>query len=66
MRAFTDCLKIENYNKKPGIYNFENLKIQILQECSGKNHYDAHNIYNNIRIFNNRYIDWNFNKHSFN
>jgi hypothetical protein len=33
-----------------------NMKIQIIKECPGVNHYDAHNIYNNVRVFNNRYL----------
>ncbi len=65
MRAFTDVLHLEDYNKKDGIYYLDNMKIQILKECPGKNHYDAHNIYNNKRVFNNRYKTWNANTHSF-
>jgi hypothetical protein len=42
------------------------MKIQIIKECAGVTHYDAHNIYNNMRVFNNRYADWDYNTHSFN
>ena len=42
------------------------MKIQILKECPGKNHYDAHNMFNGKRAFNNRYKDWNNDKHCFN
>ena len=57
--------RANNYNKQDGIYNYNGLKIQILKECKGNNHYDAHNIYKNKRIFNNRYKTWDFNTHSF-
>lgn len=65
MKIFTDILHINNYNKQDGIYNYNGLKIQILKECKGIDHYDAHNIYKNKRIFNNRYKTWNFYTHSF-
>lgn len=67
MTAFKDTLHLGNeYNKQDGIYYLNDKKIQILKECVGKNHYDDHNIYKNLRIFNNRYSDWNYNTHSFN
>ena len=67
MKIFTDILKLNNYkpNKQDGIYDYKGFKIQILKECKGNNHYDAHNIYKNKRIFNNRYKTWDFNTHSF-
>ena len=58
MQAFTDVLKIDNYKKKPGVYTYQNMRIQIIKECSGKTHNDAHNIYNDIKVFNNRQPDW--------
>ena len=58
MGAFTEVLKIDNYTKESGIYTYQNMKIQIIKECSGKNHNDAHNIYKNKRVFNNRQPDW--------
>ena len=66
MKVFTDTLKLDNYIKNDGIYYLDNMKIQIIKECVGNNHYDAHNIYNNIRVFNNRYADWDHTTHSFN
>jgi mannosyltransferase OCH1-like enzyme len=102
MTAFTDVLKLKNYNKKlknsdeyaPGVfdkvitftvrvlqnifmpnneYNYgvyyleddPNMKVQIIEERPGINHYDAYNVYNNIRVFNNRYPEWNSLTHSF-
>jgi hypothetical protein len=66
MRVLTDVLNIRNYNKKRyGIYYSNNLKIQIIKECPGKNHYDAHNIYKGLRVFNNRYKEWDHNTHTF-
>jgi len=67
MCCFTNVLKLQNYNKLDGIYiDLENnLRVQIIKECSGDHHYDAHNIYKNIRVFNNRSLNWNANSHSF-
>lgn len=59
MTAFNDILNIEHFKKEWGIYFLDNLKIQIIKEYLGKNHYDAHNIYGNKRVFNNRYQNWN-------
>lgn len=41
------------------------MKVQIIQECYGPEKYNDHNIYNNIRIFNNRYKEWDYASHSF-
>lgn len=66
MLSFSQNLHIKNYKKKDGIYYFENgMKIQIIKECRGKHHYDAHNIYNLKRVFNNRCINWDSRLHKF-
>jgi len=68
MQVFTDIFHLSNYAKKWGVYTLENntnARIQIIQECRGITHHDAHNIYNNKRVFNNRYKNWNHNKHAF-
>ena len=65
MNCFTQTLSLPDYKKEPGIYSLDNLKVQIIKECSGKNHYDAHNVYKDIRIFNNRYSTWDFDNHKF-
>lgn len=65
MRAFSDTMLISNYNRHEGIYDYNGVKIQILKECPGENHYDAHNLYKGVRIFNNRYATWDHNNHSF-
>ena len=67
MRVFSDILFLENYNKIDGIYYYhlDKMKIQILKECPGMHHYDAHNVYNQKRVFNNRYITWDFISHAF-
>ena len=76
MKAFTDILHLDNYRLQDGIFylnpdkenkeNKENqMKIQIMKECRGKNHYDDHNVYNGKRIFNNRYKEWNYATHCF-
>ena len=65
MNAFTINLHLENYKKEDGIYSLDDMKIQIIKECSGSHHYDAHNIYNKIRVFNNRQENWDYTTHSF-
>ena len=65
MNCLCKNLKIQNYNKEPGIYSYKNLKIQIIKECEGKDHYDVHNLYNNLRVFNNRYKNWDSHNHEF-
>ena len=65
MRVFTDVLHLNNDYKHDGIFYSENLKIQIIKECPGRHHYDAHNIYNKQRVFNNRYSSWDHINHCF-
>jgi hypothetical protein len=65
MNAFTQILHLENYKREDGIHNLNGMKIQIIKECAGTTHYDAHNIYNNKRVFNNRLPDWDHISHSF-
>lgn len=66
VRVMSDVLKMEDYNKKNGIYYTDDgEKIQIIEEVRGKNHYDAHNIYNNVRVLNTRNIDWNGFTHTY-
>ena len=80
MNVFTQTLRLDNYKDWPllnklqgdigkghpcGVYLLGDMKVQITQECQGKHHYDAHNIYNNVRIFNNRYPEYDCNSHSF-
>jgi mannosyltransferase OCH1-like enzyme len=65
MNAFTQTLFLENYKKESGVYYLDNMKIQIIEECTGTSHYDAHNIYNNIRVFNNRQENWDDELHKF-
>jgi uncharacterized protein (DUF924 family) len=63
IEKFVGC---KNINKKFGIYDSDNYKIQILQEKSFKDSYEDHMIYNNIRLFNNRYKTYNEKEHKFN
>jgi hypothetical protein len=65
MNVFSSIIHINNYNREEGIYNYNNMKIQIIKEVKGKLHNDDHNVYKNKKVFNNRYKDWNFNTHSF-
>jgi hypothetical protein len=64
MRCLTDVLIIPNYDKQDGLYTVDGMRIQIIKECPGQNHYDAHNIYNGVRVFNNRAPDWDCDSHS--
>jgi mannosyltransferase OCH1-like enzyme len=66
MNCFTQVLNLENYTKEYGIYQLDDMKIQIIKECLGTVHQDDHNIYNNIRVFNNRQPNWNHDLHKFN
>jgi mannosyltransferase OCH1-like enzyme len=65
MNAFSHNLQLEHYKKEWGIYKCGELQIQIIKECPGVNYYDDHNIYNNVRIFNNRQPNWDSNLHKF-
>jgi mannosyltransferase OCH1-like enzyme len=65
MQAFTDTFLIPNYKNKEGIYYYKKMKIQVITEVPGNNHADAHNIYKGMRVFNNRYKDWDPINHCF-
>lgn len=72
MQAFTDTLLLKDYNNKEGVYIYkyndnqkQQIKVQIIQEVPGKEHSDAHNIYKGMRVFNNRYKDWDHVNHCF-
>ena len=63
---YSNVLKIKSLKKKFGIYNVDDsYKVQILQEVNGENSYDDHVIYNNIRLFNNRYKTYDEKNHKF-
>jgi mannosyltransferase OCH1-like enzyme len=66
MNAFTQTLHLENYTKEGGVYKINDMRVQVIKEVKGRNHYDDHNIYNNIRVFNNRQQNWNSTSHKFN
>jgi len=74
MNMLTHTLWLANYKKQDGIYHCDGmvdtsckgLRVQIILECPGNNHYDAHNIYKNMRVFNNRQPGWNSDFHRFN
>jgi len=66
MNAFTQTLHLEKYKKEYGVYKLNDMRVQIIKEVKGRNHQDDHNIYNNIRVFNNRQQNWNSTSHKFN
>lgn len=80
MQAFTDTLLLNGYKNREGVYVYkgnnkggnkqelkkeQELKVQIIQEVPGKEHSDAHNLYKGMRVFNNRYKDWDHVNHRF-
>lgn len=65
MTLFNNILKLDNYNKESGIYFSGNKKVQILKEIQEKEFYDDHNIYKGLRVFNNRYSNYDCFMHSF-
>jgi hypothetical protein len=42
-----------------------NMKVQIIEEFCESDRYNDHNIYKNIKIFNNRHAEWDYISHSF-
>jgi len=74
MNMLTHTLWLADYKKQAGIYSCDELtdasckglRVQIILECPGNYHYDAHNMYKNMRVFNNRQPGWNSELHRFN
>ena len=66
MNTFTQTLRLENYTKYWGMYKSDGMMVQIINERPGTHHYDAHNVYQNRRVFNNRQPNWNYDFHQFN
>lgn len=65
MNAFTCIINIDNFKRTEGIYDYNEMKLQIIQEVKGAVHNEDHNVYKNKRVFNNRYKDWDHNIHGF-
>ena len=65
MNAFTKNLHLPNYTRESGVYYADEMMIQILKDCPGQGHYDAHSTYNKIRVFNNRQPSWDAKFHTF-
>ena len=65
MVAFSYVIKIKNFKKKEGIYNYKNNKIQLLNEKKNNDMYKFMNIYKNKQIFKNRVAGWDYITHSF-
>ncbi len=64
--TFCNVFPIDKIKKKFGIYNVNGKKIQILEERKADNtSYGDHAIYNNIRIFNCRYSNYDDKNHRF-
>jgi len=64
MKTFTDVIKLDNC-RKYGLYDYNDIILQIIEEKKGTDHYDAHNIYEDKRVFNNRTKLYNHKSHSF-
>ena len=65
MDILSKAMPIKYYSRKEGIYKLKKHKIQIIEERPGKNHWDAHNMYKGVRVFNNRYASYDANNHKF-
>jgi hypothetical protein len=65
MNVFTQVIKIPDFKKKDGVYEVDGKRIQIIREQEGKEFYDDHNIYKGVRVFNNRYRNYDAGIHQF-
>ena len=65
VQCFKEILHIDNFNKEDGIYHKDSMKIQIVKEVYGKNQYEHHNVYKGVKVFYNRFENWNWQTHSF-
>lgn len=70
MTVLNQCMQLEHYPmavKVDGVYleSVSHRRVQILKECRGvTTHYEDYNVYEGLRVFNNRSVDWNENEHS--
>ena len=65
MTILNKILKIKNFEKKEGIYEFDNNKIQLIIQNFGNNFYDSHHTYKNRRLYDCRDLNWDCNNHKF-
>ena len=65
VRIMTIHLKFNKFNGKDGIYKSGKMKVQILREIKGVSHYDDYNVYEGVKVFNNRYKNWDYRRHEF-
>lgn len=65
MNVFTKVIQIPNYKKRDGIYEVNGKRIQLIREQEGKEFYDDHNMYHGVRVFNNRYRNYDAGIHKF-
>ena len=65
MVAFSYVLQLSNFNKKGGVYNYKNNKIQLLNEKKNNDMYKFNNFYKNKKIFKNRVNGWDYKNHCF-
>lgn len=52
MNVFTETLHLENYSSSDGIYNANNMKIQIIKECVEQHNYTVYCKYGGKRVMN--------------
>ena len=57
--------KKKTHLNNEGIYTLYNMKCQFIKEIYAKNLFDIYCMYNNIRILNNRYKEYNPDDHKF-
>ena len=65
MVAFSYIIKIHNFKKKEGVYNYKNNRIQLLSENKHSDMYKFTNLYKKKQIFKNRVKGWDYNTHKF-
>lgn len=65
MNVFTNVIQIPNFKKVDNVYEVDGKNIQLLKECEGKEFYDDHNVYHKVRVFNNRYKNYDAGTHKF-
>jgi len=58
-------MHISGIGDTEGIYYVGGKKIQLIKENYGNDYYDNNCSYKGIRVLNNRYINYNYEKHTF-
>lgn len=65
MKCFNDTIFFPSYKRISGIYKVHDKNFQLLLECEGKKHTDAHTDYGGKVFFYNRCENWDYINHRF-